>query len=344
MKKKILVVTYGASRDGGIEEVSRQVSYIFNETKNFSCKLLIYKGGRLGIILSTLRVLFWVIVGYQPMIMHPFIFEKVNFITLISQKTIVWAYGIDVWGRYGLNKAPAIIKAHKIIAISSYTKERIQENHLSAKNIYVIPLAVDPHRVNCSQIAPKSDNNIITVSRLAANERYKGHDVVLHALSLLKTKGISPIYNIVGKGDDIERLKKLVEALHLSNQVRFHGYVPDSEIGDIYQRSNIFVMPSFVKKSENEIWGGEGFGLVYLEAGLHRLPVIACDEGGQTDCIIDGKTGFLVKPEPEQVAEKIEILLKNSQLAQEMGEAGYDNVMNNFTFERFKRDVLQLID
>lgn len=136
---------------------------------------------------------------------------------------------------------------------------------------------------------------------------------------------------------------RLYQKKFIEDQVYFHGYVADEEIGEIYSRSFLFVMPSYVIKSKNDIWGGEGFGLVYLEAGLHKLPVIACNEGGQTDCIIDGETGFLVNPHPEEIAEKIELLMNKPELAQKMGEAGYRHVVNNFSFDRFEKNVVNVI-
>lgn len=342
MACKLLIVTYEASRRGGIEEVSRQVSLIAEKAENISSKVLIYKKGRISRLISMYKVMFWILLGYKPMVMHPYIFEKISFIMQLFQtKCIVWAYGIDVWGAQGSSKARSIAKASLIIAISSYTKQRILENHPKA-NTRIIHLSIDSE--NCqNKFNEKEDNQILTVGRLSSNERYKGHDLVIEALYLLKKRGVRVKYNIVGKGDDLPRLQALTKEFFIEDQVYFHGYVADEEIDEIYSRSFLFVMPSYVIKSKNGIWGGEGFGLVYLEAGLHKLPVIACNEGGQTDCIVDGETGFLVNPNPEEIAEKIELLMNDPDLAQEMGEAGYRHVQNNFSFEHFEKNVVNVI-
>jgi glycosyltransferase involved in cell wall biosynthesis len=72
--------------------------------------------------------------------------------------------------------------------------------------------------------------------------------------------------------------------------------------------------------------GGEGFGIVYLEAGAHGLPVIAGDVAGARDAVVDGETGRLVDPtDHRKVAEAAIELLTNRDLSRQMGSAGQRN-------------------
>jgi glycosyltransferase involved in cell wall biosynthesis len=67
----------------------------------------------------------------------------------------------------------------------------------------------------------------------------------------------------------------------------------------------------------------EGFGLVYLEAAAHGLPVVAHDVGGVADAVIDGVTGLLVPPErPLQLAAAFEKLIHDPALRRRLGTAG----------------------
>jgi glycosyltransferase involved in cell wall biosynthesis len=69
--------------------------------------------------------------------------------------------------------------------------------------------------------------------------------------------------------------------------------------------------------------GGEGFGIVYLEAGLHGLPVVGGDVAGARDAVVDGETGLLVDPNDHlAVAEAISELLTNPALAESLGRGG----------------------
>ena len=66
--------------------------------------------------------------------------------------------------------------------------------------------------------------------------------------------------------------------------------------------------------------GGEGFGIVYLEAGARGLPVVAGNVGGALDAVVDGETGVLVEPtDPTAVAKAAVELLRSPERAARMG-------------------------
>jgi glycosyltransferase involved in cell wall biosynthesis len=69
--------------------------------------------------------------------------------------------------------------------------------------------------------------------------------------------------------------------------------------------------------------GGEGFGIVYLEAGAHGLPCVAGNVGGSVDAVVDGESGLLVDPTDHvAVADAIADLLLDPDLRTRLGEAG----------------------
>lgn len=342
-KKKLILFGWDFSRKGGIEEVSRQVANLLISSNLFDVKILKYpKSNKLDFLIN-IWLRFILKENEIYFFMHPFIYQKTH--TLISSKknvtTIVWAHGIEVWGEFGRRNNPSLASVNKILASSHYTRERVLENFPSA-NVSVARLAVQ-HSL-CSKIqTTKEPFEILTVGRLAANEKYKGHDLVIKALRILKVKGITIKYHIVGSGSDSDRLQRLAQNLGLSSQVVFHGYLIDHKLQLIYARSSVFVMPSHVIRRPFDIWSGEGLGLVYLEASLNNLPVIACEEGGQRDCVIHGETGFLVQPHPEMIADRIEWFYLNRAECIRMGAKGRKFVSENFTTELFKNDVLESV-
>ncbi len=277
--------------------------------------------------------------------MHPFLYQKYRLVIPKSVKLIVWAHGIEVWGNWGRAKNPNLSLCDKIIAVSNYTKNRIKENWPKA-DVEVVYNSIDINKKISEEIQFSEKKDMIIVSRMSSKEQYKGHEIVFKSLSLLNKfdSKISPILHIVGDGDDRVRLERVAKSLNVFNQCIFHGFLNDHEISSVYSKSRLFVMPSYVRKSNKKIWGGEGFGLVYLEAGANKIPSIACDEGGQVECIIDGKTGFLVRPNEIEVADKIQLLINNSDLSQKMGLAAYENVVQNFSFIQFQKNVLSLVD
>jgi hypothetical protein len=79
----------------------------------------------------------------------------------------------------------------------------------------------------------------------------------------------------------------------------------------------------------------EGFGLAVAEALLMRKPVVASNQGGPSEIIVDGETGFLVPPgDAKALAEKVLLLLSNEDLRRRMGERGRAMVLERFTMKR----------
>lgn len=343
--RKILLVAHSFSRFGGIEEVARQVVDILQSQPGISLRIITLNRNRFQRAMGLFWAYWSLLFGYVGIIMHPFLFQRFRLFQWLSfckPTVIVWAYGIDVWGECAKKKTSNLVNASTVIAISQFTKNELHANFQNLR-IKVIPLAAS-NSILFKLPVKRETFEVLTVARLSRTEQYKGHDLVLYALKLLKLDGYEIKYNIVGAGDDIERLQQIAVNLDVSNQVVFHGYQSDIEVAKLYARSSVFVMPSYVIRRSDALWGGEGFGLVYLEAGLNRLPVIACDEGGQTDCIVENRTGFLIKPDPTEIASRIKFLYRHPEIVEKMGNAGYKNAMETFSSEKFRKNVLKVID
>ena len=162
-------------------------------------------------------------------------------------------------------------------------------------------------------------STVLIVARLV--DSYKGHDVLLRAVRLLEDRLPLIRLSIVGDGPLRLALEQLGRELEIEARVTFHGRVNASNLETLYDSSDVFVMPSRLSRSG----GGEGFGLVYLEASAHGLPVIAANEGGAIDAVLDGKTGLLVDPRSaEAVATAIAAVLTDVTLYRALSSGGLD--------------------
>jgi phosphatidylinositol alpha-1,6-mannosyltransferase len=160
-------------------------------------------------------------------------------------------------------------------------------------------------------------STLLIVARLV--DSYKGHDILLDAVRLLESRLPLIRLSIVGDGPLRPALEQLAREFNIEARVLFHGRVTASELEALYDSSDVFVMPSRLSRSG----GGEGFGIVYLEASAHGLPIIAANEGGARDAVIDGKTGLLVDPRSAQaVGNAIAAVLTDSSLYRALSSGG----------------------
>ena len=158
---------------------------------------------------------------------------------------------------------------------------------------------------------------ILTVARL--NPR-KGQLQVIEALKALPPAQRAALeYWLVGSHSK-ENYSTVLAAASASADfpVRFLGDVPDEELGELYAQADIFAMTSMPHKHSVE-----GFGLVYLEAGAHGLPVIAHDIGGVPEAVTHEETGLLVAPgDTVALTQAFSRLLADPALRHRLGQAG----------------------
>lgn len=252
------------------------------------------------------------------------------------------AYGIEAWDIKNSALQTALHHADLILAISSYTRDRlIKEQNLDPNKIVILPCQFDPSRF---QLAPKpsyllekyglrrEQPIILTVARLAEVERYKGYDQILQALPQIRQQIPDIHYILVGKGNDETRIKQLITQLGLQDCVTLAGFIPDEQLCDYYNLCDIFAMPS--KK--------EGFGIVYLEALACGKPVLGGNQDGATDALCHGKLGALVNPDDVSEITQTSIqILQNTYPNPLMyqPESLRQQVIDNFSFEQFQKTL-----
>jgi phosphatidylinositol alpha-1,6-mannosyltransferase len=206
----------------------------------------------------------------------------------------VQVHGIDAWEPRGWAYARAISDATLVTSVSRYTRSKLLTwSSISPHSVRVLPNTVAPNYVprpsRADLIARHelADRRVVlTVGRLAASERYKGHDRIINALPNVLHRVPDTAYLIVGSGDDQQRLAELAKANGVAKHVVFAGNVPADDLPDYFALAQVFAMPST----------GEGFGIVFLEAAAMGLPVIAGNVDGSVDALADGAMGRLVDP------------------------------------------------
>lgn len=214
---------------------------------------------------------------------------------LLGARCWLQAHGTDIWNDRRDSVRRAIEAADQVTTVSRGTRRRLLGwVDLAPDRVRVLPNTVDERFVP-GPPSPELRERLklgpgpilLTVGRLAASERYKGHELVFAALPALRARFPQLLHVVAGDGDDRARLEaRAAELAGEAGAVRFLGFVADEDLPDLYRLADLFVMPS----SE------EGFGIVYLEAAACGLRVIGGAGGGSGDAVPDSRVGELIDP------------------------------------------------
>jgi len=245
------------------------------------------------------------------------------------RKSCIVAYGIEVWRSLPSMEAKALSKADAVLAISDYTARELFTRHsVASERVRIIQPSLDPYWTP-DEPAQESGNPpiILTVARLSSGDNYKGVDSVIKSLPAVVEQIGRVEYRIVGSGDDIPRLETLARDANVSQFVNFTGELPAEALRNEYRTCSLFVMPSEM----------EGFGIVFLEAMAYSKAVVGGAHAGTPSVIQDGKTGLLVERlNIEGISDAIVRLLRDDALRTQLGRAGHQRLLDDFTFQSFE--------
>ena len=248
------------------------------------------------------------------------------------------AHGTEAWLEPRVSRRWAARRARRVFAVSRDTAQAIvRSTGVDAAAVRILHNTLDPSFAVPAADEPVAERGleVLTVSRLWAEENMKGVDHSLEAFARLAGRYPEARYRIVGKGSDKPRLQALARSLGLAERVRFEEDVPDEQLASRYRDCALFVLPS----------GQEGFGIVFLEAMRFAKPCIGGAVGGTPEVVRDGETGLLVPfGDREALTAALDRLLGDAELRRTMGLAGRRRLLEHFMFDRFEERLAGHLD
>ena len=338
----ILLLCFDLRRRGGIERLSLQVRDAL-ERHGTKVKIISTRrigpgtlGRWLGRCIFVLQLIWWQARAQQVLSMHVLLVKPA--LWLQSKRLSCWLHGIEVWGAAGESHAHELKRCQNLIASSHFTVKQLSFRPKRSAVVHPMADLIPPE----DQPAPiPSQLRLLTVARMSSHENYKGHELILDALAQLPA---DIHWQVVGDGDQRVQLEAQVERLGLTGQVQFSGSLDDSELRQAFKDCSVFAMPSRFESKANGVATGEGFGIVYLEAALAGRASIACDQGGQTDFIVHGDTGWLIPPNANALKATLNELLCHPQEIQRRGALARARAFEHFGQERFDKSLLQALE
>lgn len=161
------------------------------------------------------------------------------------------------------------------------------------------------------------------VGNVAALVPHKGQRHLVEAAALVVRQVPDARFVIAGEGELRAALERQIKDHHLEKHVLLLGFRPD--VLSLHKAFDLFVMSSVT----------EGLGTSLLDAMACARPIVATRAGGIPEIVEDGVNGLLVPARDHHaLAEAIVRALKNAELRQRMGDAGFASVNERFTVER----------
>ncbi len=235
--------------------------------------------------------------------------------------------------RLAFLKRKVFQRAQVVFPVSSFTRGLI-EKEIGHGNLQPFQNGVDSQAFYPKNKSDIDEVTFFTISRL---EDYKGIDMALKSLAILKKRGLKFHYRIAGSGPDLPRLNKVVAELGLGPEVTFLGKISDEEALKEYQNCRAFILLSRLDYERPNV---EGFGLVFLEAALCGKPAIGPNEGGPLDAVVSGETGLLVDPRDEMAISTALERFFNKDFAEKMGEEARKRALT-FSWQRSAQLVIK---
>jgi len=232
-------------------------------------------------------------------------------------------------------------KVDMVIALSPIEKELIVKKFdINEEKLAVIPNGVffEEYKKPRKLISrgkygvPNDATLLLFVGQL---RKFKGVDYLIKAFKILCDFNKN-IYLLIKAQVPLllSEYQSMVRSLGISDKVVFTSEnLSQSDLVDLYHSCDIYVHPSLA----------ECLSLVILEAMACGKPVVATNVGGTSYEVIDGETGFLVKPRnARELSDKIKTLIDDPELMRYMGKNGRERVKRNFTWELAGEKTLNL--
>lgn len=212
------------------------------------------------------------------------------------------------------------------------------KEYVKRKNVFICPNGIPIVNEDLDSQKILSDNTF-RILFLSNMMEAKGVWDLLDACKLLKERNVKYHCDFIGKWSDIkeEDFNKKLEELGLSDYVTAHGSKYGDDKNKFFIKANVFVFPTY--------YHNECFPLVLLEAMQYGMPCISTHEGGISDVISDQKTGFIVvKRNPNEIADRIQLFIDNPDLSVEMGMKAKEKFDKLFTLDKFEENMKEILE
>jgi glycosyltransferase involved in cell wall biosynthesis len=259
-----------------------------------------------------------------------------------------------IWSVHELVLEPALVRsslhfliprmATKVVTVSRAVRDHMVKDapRFSGRFEFILgSIDVEPflHAEGRARVRKEwgvADDEVL-VGMASRVTRWKGQPIFAEMAKLILQRRSKVKFAAVGGVFDTEkvymdRFKEQVRALGIESKFIIQDFRAD--MPSVFAAFDVFVLPSTEP---------EPFGLVVIEAMAAGKPVVATAPGGPSETVVEGETGYLVRPsDPEETAAAVENLLADPEKRVRMGDAGRKRACEVFALPRYVRQFEDL--
>jgi phosphatidylinositol alpha-1,6-mannosyltransferase len=252
-------------------------------------------------------------------------------IPLLDHPFLTFIHGVEIWSQSRRDRVDSARRATLLLSNSQYTLRRTRELHGGFDRARVCWLATESDEPPAPKTVNTLPPRVLLCGRVA--DAYKGHVRLIEAWSRISEAVPSAQLVIAGAGS--ESLAPCVAQTRRPSSILLRGFVSERELEELYASATVFALPS----------RGEGFGLVYIEAMRHGVPVIASIHDAAPEINLDGQTGYNVDLDrPDELGDRLLQLLRDRDHARALGENGRRRWSQHFRFSAFRQRFEPLLN
>ena len=220
-----------------------------------------------------------------------------------------------------------IFCADGVISLSSLAPDNGQQ--LEARQEYIVPNGIqDPFPGRLPRRAADAEGEPLRVLFVSHLCESKGVLDLLDACGEMAARGVSFQLDLMGPFENegfADKVRSRVATLQIGDRVKYLGVLTGADKFAAYAEADVLCHPTYF----------DTFPIVLLEAMAAGLPVVSTYHSGIPDIVDDGETGFLVEPhDASALADRLGVLAENVELRGQMGSAGREKFLQEFTLER----------
>ena len=268
-------------------------------------------------------------------------------IALIASRLLGISFSLTLHA-HGIFLNPLLLKAkikysRFVVTISEYNRQYLKnlfpECRLEDK-IHVVHCGLDPEIFTPSS-EPRRDGDQFTIVGIGQLDPRKGFHVLIEACHHLAAKGIPFRCQILGEGQERNRLEALIIRYNLREHVFLPGKVYQEELRRILNQADVSVLPC-VRDESGEL---DGIPVALMETMAMQIPTVSTRISGIPELIDHGQNGWLTPPDDSvALADALQYLRDNPELRIRLGKEARQSVVHEFNIYKSAEAMAALFE